>query len=376
MTIVDLISRFTNLKPVGDVFVGKDPMHSGCGESLVVYPDKQMFRCFACGRSGYAEDFLTGGKLTRDQSSALLESIGFEVEDKKPEPVPKDVLLSMYQDSMEFYCKTLHSETGKPGLEYLHQRGLTEKTIQTFSLGYSPASGNSLFKYLLFKGYPKEQICASGLAKEYDGVVYDMFRGRVMFPILRTDGKCVAFGGRAIGDRKPKYLNSPESTIFHKGETLYGVSDFPSAEKIRCIVLVEGYMDVISLHQAGVRNSAATLGTAFTRNHIPALRKYTNNLILSMDSDEPGQKSIARALNVVLSGNLKARVLDMSPYKDPDELISKEGRAEYLERAKRAISGVDFLLRYKAKGVDMDSVSARREFISQAVEILCKHQGK
>ena len=379
--IVKLIQKYTKLDKQEELFVGKCPLHKGQSETMVVYPKEKVFTCFECGKSGNAAIFLM--ELKGISMSKAIEELALKVgivatkNDvlQKNNNVLKSNLYALYNDATIFYQKKLKDQEGVDAVKYLKKRELSEQTIEQFKLGYSPTKGNALYKYLKAKGYTKELMLESGLIKMAESGPYDMFRGRVIFPIMDKEKRVIAFGGRVMDDSKPKYLNSPESPIFNKSTTLYGVHNSKGNIK-GYYLLCEGYMDVISLHQAGFTNAIATLGTAFTKTHIPEVKKYTNNLVLTFDADGAGQKAAMRTIKAIDGSGMGVRVLSMSPCKDPDEFIKTFGADEYKVRIKRSLQRVDFQLKCLANQYDLDDPDQKKIFLDKAVDAMMKQQNR
>ena len=385
--IVKVISKFTPLHEENGLYVGNCVLHKDDSESMVVYPDKQVFHCFGCGKGGNAATFLMELKgIHMDkavEALARLEGMKIEKDDvaKKTNDVLKSNLYAIYKDAAYFYKRKLYAKEGEQAMQYLKGRSLTEETIKSFNLGYSPTQGDALYKELRAKGYTDDLMIQAGLIRISDsGQPYDMFRGRVIFPIMNEKRQAIAFGGRRLADeteadkRQPKYLNSPETPIFNKSNTLYGIHDLKGAKKEEYLFLVEGYMDVIALHQAGFQNSVAALGTAFTPTHIPEIKKYANNLILAFDGDGAGQKAAMRAIKALEGSDIGCRVLSLSPYKDPDEFIKALGTKEYAMRVRRSVDAVDFKLKVMAEPFDLKDPKQKHEYLMKAVEVMMKQQ--
>ena len=384
--ILQVVGKFTKLREENGLYIGKCPLHKDGGESIVVYPSEQVFHCFGCGKGGNAAMFLMErDRIRLDKAiDKLARAAGITpTKDdiaKSTNDVLKDSLYNMYKDAAIFYMKKIESEEGVKAMEYLKERGITPKTMSAFGLGYSPEQGRALYKYLSNKGYTDDLMLQSGLIKSSENGPYDMFRGRVMFPIMDRNKHVIAFGGRRLNDddekakNTPKYLNSPETPIFNKSTTLYGVHDLKGNEKYEGLFLVEGYMDVIALHQAGFRNSVAALGTAFTPTHIPEVKKYASNLILTFDGDSAGQKAAMRAIKALDGSSIACKVLSLAPYKDPDEFMKALGKEEYKVRVARSIDKVDFQLKYMAKQYDMNIPEQKQEYLTKAVDALMKKQ--
>ena len=381
--IVKLIGSYTKLHKKDDVYIGKCVFHKGTENTLTVRPDKQSFHCFDCGKSGNAAVFLMEhNKISHEHAvNILAKKAGIHAEEKDYEKeqnmVLKSNLYEIYKDAALFYRRKLMEPEGEDALSYLKGRELTDKTIETFKLGFSPSKGNSLYKYLKQKGYEKDLMVQAGLVKISENGPYDMFRGRVMFPIIDAQNRVIAFSGRVMDPEiKPKYLNSPESPIFNKGATLYGLSNAKNLGNVNYFILCEGQMDVIALHQAGFRNAVAGLGTAFTPLHVYELQKYTKNAILSYDGDEPGQKAAMRAIKELSKSDMGVRVLSMDPYKDPDEFIKALGKNEYKMRINRSIDQTDFQLRRFASQFDLSIPEQKQEFLSKAVDLIMEKQDR
>lgn len=383
--IIKVIGQYTILREQNGLHIGKCALHKGTEESLVVYPDKKVFHCFGCGKGGNAATFLMEmhGIPMNKAVDRLAKMVGItptrDDVAKRTNDVLKSNLYAIYRDTAIFYRRKLETTEGEKAMEYLKDRELTDETIKKFGLGYSPEKGNSLYKYLSAKGYNEDLMIQAGLIKISETGPYDMFRGRVIFPIMDEQRRVIAFGGRRLNDdderskRQPKYLNSPETPIFNKSNTFYGVHDVKGANR-DYFLLCEGYMDVISLHQAGFRNAVATLGTAFTHTHIPVIEKYTKNLVLTFDGDGAGQKAAMRTIKALNSSDMGVRVLSMYPCKDPDEFVKIFGKDEYRQRINRSLDQTDFQLQYIAAQYDMDNPSQRQEYLTKAVEMLMKQR--
>jgi DNA primase len=384
--IVKVIQQYTPLHKEGDVYVGKCNLHNDAGESIVVYPDKQSFHCFGCGKGGNAAVFLMEAKgvpMYKAVAQLAKEAgIWYTQDDiaKKQNNVLKANLYNIYKDTSYFYKRALGTTEGSVARDYLDKRGLTEETIKSFNLGYAPTKGDALYKFLSSKGYTEDLMIQAGLIRiSESGQPYDMFRGRVIFPIMDEKRRVIAFGGRRLADetemdkRQPKYLNSPETPIFNKSNTFYGVHDLKDANR-SYFLLCEGYMDVISLHQAGFKNAVAALGTAFTPTHVPEIKKYTNNLVLTFDSDGAGQKAAMRAIKAVENTGIGVRVLSMTPCKDPDEFIKTFGKNEYAMRINRSVDQIDFQLKFMATQYDINDPQQKQAYLAKAVDAIIRQQ--
>lgn len=382
VNIVNVIKQNTTVYKYDGVYTAKCPFHDDAKESMIIDADRQVFHCLDCGKGGNAAVFLMELKgMNMARAVGYLAKIAGitptenDIE-KKTNDVLKSNLRSVYKDAAIFYRRKLASEEGKEALEYLKNRKLTDATIAKFGLGYAPGKGNTLYKYLHKKGYTDDLLLQAGLIKLSETGPYDMFRNRVIFPIMDEKSRVIAFGGRVLDDEaKPKYLNSPESPIFNKSNTLYGIHDLKDATR-DFFILVEGNMDVIQLHQAGIKNSVATLGTAFTPTHIPVIKKYTDKLVLSYDGDQAGQKAAMRTIKAVDGSDIGIRILSMNPCKDPDDFIKLYGVDEYKERINRSMDQTNFQLKFMASQYDITDPAQKQEFLERAVEAIVKSQGR
>jgi DNA primase len=380
--IIKVIGQYANVHEQNGLYVCKCPLHNDSGESIVIYPEKQAFHCFGCGSGGNAAVFLMQQKKIPMSKAIeqLAKSAGIAITKddvaKRTNDALKYNLYAIYKDAAIFYRRKMETAEGQVAVQYLKDRNLTDETIKKFGLGYSPAKGNELYKYLMAKGYQEDLMIQSGLIKMSETGPYDMFRGRVIFPIMDEQRRVMAFGGRVLNDEvKPKYLNSPETLIFNKSNTLYGIHDIKGANK-DYFILCEGNMDVIKLHQAGFKNSVATLGTAFTATHIPVIEKHTNSLVLSFDDDSAGQKAAMRTIRTIGDSQLDVKVLSLNPCKDPDEFINMFGAEEYADRITRSMDQTDFQLKYLAGQYDLTDKEQREEYLMKAVELTIKQKDR
>ncbi len=374
VNIVDVVGREVNLKKAGANYKGLCPFHSEKTPSFMVNEERQIFNCFGCGEKGDVIKFVQSYyKLPfMEAVEKLCNEYGIRMPEKRHSGPRKDY--SRYYEinakAARFFYNSLGSR-GNKGLAYLMKRGLSRDTIIKFGLGYAPASGTALVDHLRADGVTDEEMLRLGLANSGKNGLYDKFRDRVMFPIINTQDKVIGFGGRAIGDIKPKYLNSPESEIFLKKNNLFGLN-FTRNEisgEDRAII-VEGYMDVISLYQSGVRNVAASLGTALTDNQAKLLCRYSKNIILSYDSDNAGINAALRGISVINSAGGKPRVLTVSDGKDPDEFIQKNGREAFLKLADDAVPAAEFRLRLARRGHDLSTDTGVLEYIESIIPVL------
>ncbi len=379
--IVGVIGEYVHLKKTGANYMGLCPFHNEKSPSFSVSEAKQMYHCFGCGESGDVFSFLQKHEsMTFPEAvKALAERGGVtlpEVEDTpetRARRAKQDVLMEINREAAVYYYRMLYSEHGKIGQNYFQKRELSSETMKSFGLGYAPVGSDNLVRYLRSKNYTDKQIIEAGLAS-YDEKrgTHDKFWNRVMFPIMNVNKKVIGFGGRVMGDGKPKYLNSPETMIFDKSRNLYGLC-FAKNARAGNMILCEGYMDVIAMHQAGFTQAVASLGTAFTAGQAQILKRYTDTVILSYDSDGAGTKAALRAIGILRDVGLKGRVLNLEPYKDPDEFIKALGREEFEQRLKKAENTFFFEVRILQRDVDMSDPDAKtafyREIAKKLVEI-------
>ncbi len=369
--IVDVISSYVSLKKKGSSWFGLCPFHNEKSPSFSVSRDKQMYYCFGCGQGGNVYTFLMEYNRMSfvEALQQLAQRAGVELPaaeqtaEEKREADARTVLKEMNKQAAVYFHYLLHSRRGEKAMQYLKNRGISEEMIKRFGLGYADLYRDDLYQYLKGKGYTDYQMKESSLVT-IDAVKgsYDKFFNRVIFPIMDVNQRVIGFGGRVMGDGEPKYLNSRETVLFDKGRNLYGLN-YAKRARERAIILCEGYMDVISLHQAGFTNAVAPLGTAFTPNQAMLLKRYTDEVILSFDSDGAGVKAALRALPILRENGLKGRVLSMKPFKDPDELIKKEGPEEYRKRLEESEPGRMFEMLVLYGQYDQKDPESRTECI-------------
>ena len=376
--IVDVIGQDVPLKRSGSSYVGLCPFHNEKTPSFSVSRQKQMYYCFGCHRGGnvitYIEEynnmgFLEAVKYLADRAGIRLPEQEVSEEEKRARN-ERAQLLEVNRLAGTYYYYLLRTPAGKNGLDYLTKRGLSEETMKAFALGYAPKTpSDGLYRYLKSKGISDDLLRRSGLMNldEKRAVMYDKFWNRVMFPILDTSNRIIGFGGRVMGDAKPKYLNSPETRLFDKSRNLYALN---LARKTRedYLVLCEGYMDVISMHQAGFTNTVASLGTALTPGHCALLSRYTKKVVLSYDSDQAGVSAAMRAIPMLRRAGITPKILRLDPYKDPDELISSAGRDEMAARLKKAQNALLFEIEITRRDYDLNDPDSKTRFYEQAAE--------
>lgn len=377
--IVDVISQYVRLTRKGSTYFGLCPFHNEKTGSFSVSPNKQMYYCFGCGAGGNVFTFLMQYEnyTFAEAMEVLAERAGVELPKQefsaaqRKEADRRARLLEINKEAAKYFFVLLRQERGKHALEYFKKRGLTDETIKKFGLGYSDQYSDDLYRYLRLKGYEDEILKESGLVTidEKRGG-YDKFWNRAMFPIMDVHSKVIGFGGRVMGDGEPKYLNSPETKIFDKSRNLYGLN-FARTTKKQQLLLCEGYMDVIALHQAGFDNAVASLGTALTSGHANLLKRYTKEVYLTYDSDGAGTKAALRAIPILKEVGITTKVISMSPYKDPDEFIKALGAEEYQKRIDAAENSFLFEIRILEKQYDMHDPEGKTAFYNEAAKKLC-----
>ncbi len=392
--IADVISEYTKLKRVGSRFAALCPLHNDKkSPSLSISPDKQMFYCFGCGAGGNiihfimaAEhlDFMDALKYLADRAHIPMPEFSHNSVGRKENQDKKQLIYKINADAARYFYSCLAGEKGKDAFAYLKNREIKNSTIRSFGMGYAPEGWDNLLVHLKEKGYKEQDIFEAGLIKRRDnGTYYDSFYdGRVMIPIINVQGNIIGFGGRIMTERSNtgKYLNSPETAVFHKKENLFGLN-FAKNDRSGSLLLMEGYMDVISLHQAGITNAVASLGTAFTDEQARLIKRYTGKVVLCYDSDEAGKKATIRAGEILTRHNIKARVLTVTDGKDPDEFVRKKGGDMFrvlIERAKPLIEyRIDEIQKEYNAGDDENELifadtESRIEFTEAAAAVLAE----
>lgn len=374
VNIVDVIGREVNLTRAGANYKGLCPFHSEKTPSFMVNEEKQIFNCFGCGEKGDVISFVQ--KYHKIPFMEAVEKLCEENGIRMPERIssaPKidyDKYYSINAKAARFFYEKL-TKSRNLGYAYFKSRSLDDDTIVKFGLGYAPENGYSLVNYLRKEGVSDEDMLKLGLASKGKNGIYDRFRGRVVFPIFNTTNKVIGFGARILGDAKPKYLNSAESDIFLKKNNLFALNftkkDISDEDKV---IVVEGYMDAISLYQNGVRNVVASLGTALTDNQAKLLTRYTKNVILSYDSDAAGIKAALRGIDVIRKAGGKVRILRVKDAKDPDEYIKRYGREAFNKLVAESIYATDFKLELARKGFNLEDNFEILEYIRKCVPIL------
>ena len=376
--IVDVVSQYVHLKRSGRNYFGLCPFHNEKSPSFAVSPDKQIFHCFGCGVGGNVIHFISKieGINFRESIELLaeranitlpkLESIG----DNKTQEL-KDKIYQINKNAAYFYHENLYKPTAKAAQEYVKIRKLNNATLKEFLIGYS-GNFNELYNFLKTKGFSDEAILASDLVNRNDrGQFIDRFRHRLMFPIQDVRGRIIAFGGRVLDDSKPKYINSPENLVYSKGRHLFGLYNAKKHDTKK-ILIVEGYMDVISLHQRGITNVVASLGTAMTEAQGRLLRRSSEQIILGYDADGAGQEAIVRGLDILRNLGCDVRVLQISGAKDPDEYVTKYGPERLKKCIDDAISLVEFKVRVLKRTLNLDNTADKIKFLNEVAKILAR----
>ena len=372
--IVDIISESVKLRKVGRNYQGLCPFHSEKTPSFSVSQDKQVFKCFGCGEGGNVITFVMKNRnldfnetirFLADRAHITLE----ENEELKKTNEKRDVYYKLHIEAARYFFNNLKED--KDMRAYFYKRGMTDYTIRTFGLGYALNSWDSLLRYLKALHYSEDEIVKSGLATKNDkGKVYDRFRNRIMFPVFDVRGRVIGFGARVMDDSKPKYLNSPETPIFQKGTNLYGLNFALKNSKEKNLIIVEGYMDCISLSQAGIKNVVASLGTALTKVQAKLLKRYSEEVYISYDADNAGQIATVRGLDILRAEGISVRVILIPRGKDPDDFIRAEGKDKFLELVQKALPLIDYKILKAKEGLDFKSEEGRITYAKRVVLIL------
>ena len=376
--IVDIISESVRLKKAGRSFSGLCPFHNEKSPSFSVSQEKQIYKCFGCGESGNVitfvmknknMNFIDAVKYLADRANILLE------DEKRVNPIAKkkELLYKVNVEAGRFFFSNLRSN--KMAMEYFLNRGIRQETIKRFGLGYAKDSWNSLLFHLRKLGFSENILLEAGLVltSEKTGNKYDRFRNRVMFPVFDYRGKVIGFGGRVLDDSKPKYLNSPETLVFQKGTNLYGLNfAIKSNMKERYFIIVEGYMDLISLHQHGITNVVASLGTALTVNQARLLKRYADKVIISYDADVAGQTATMRGLEILKDVGFDVRVLSIPQGKDPDEYVRSNGRDAFMKLINEAEGLIDYRIKKAGENINFKDSNDLVKYSKKVTEILSK----
>lgn len=369
--IVDIIGGYVRLQKKGSSYFGLCPFHNEKSPSFSVSPNKQMYYCFGCGAGGNVFTFIMeyenqtfpeAVKILADRAGIALPEAEL-TEEQKRERNKRQLLLEINKTAANYFYYLLNGDQGQQAREYLENRRMSKETQIHFGLGYASKYSNDLYLYLKKKGYQDQILKETGLLT-YDEKrgAHDKFWNRVMFPIMDVNNRVIGFGGRVMGDGTPKYLNSPETMLFDKSRNLYGLNYARTSRK-PYMIICEGYMDVIAMHQAGFANAVASLGTAFTTQHSVLLKRYTQEVRLAYDSDGAGQKAALRAIPILKSAGINVRVIHMDPYKDPDEFIKNLGTEAFQERIDAAESSFMFEISVLEKNYKQSDPEGRASFM-------------
>ena len=381
--IVDVISQYVTLKKKGANYFGLCPFHNEKSPSFSVSPGKQMYYCFGCGAGGNVITFIMeyenysfgeALKYLADRAGITLP----EAEDSKEARAQRDLkntLLEINRLAANYFYYQLKQPQGRPGYEYLKNRRLTDETITHFGLGFANKTPDDLYRYMRSKGYDDSILKETGLFFIEERGTRNKFWNLVMFPILDVNNRVIGFGGRVMGDGEPKYLNSPETKLFDKSRNLFGLN-FARKSREKYLLICEGYMDVIAMHQAGFTNAVASLGTAFTAQHALLLKRYTDQAVLTYDSDGAGIRAALRAIPILKEAGISAKVLNMKPYKDPDEFIKNLGREEFQKRIDEAVNSFLFEISVIRSEYNMQDPESKTGFYNAVAKKLLEFPEK
>ena len=381
--IVDVISQYVNLKKKGANYFGLCPFHNEKSPSFSVSPGKQMYYCFGCGAGGNVitfvmeyenYSFVEAVKMLADRVGITLPEVEYTKEAKAAADL-KNTLLEINRLAANYFYYQLKQPHGKIGYDYLKRRQLTDETIKRFGLGFANKTSNDLYQYMRSKGYSDAILKETGLFFIEERGAHDKFWNRVMFPILDVNNRVIGFGGRVMGEGEPKYLNSPETKLFDKSRNLYGLN-YARTSRAKYMLICEGYMDVIALHQAGFTNAVASLGTAFTSQHAVLLKRYTDQVVLTYDSDGAGVRAALRAIPILKEVGMSVKVLDMKPYKDPDEFIKNLGQDEFRKRIDRAVNSFMFEISVIRSEYNMQDPESKTGFYNAVARKLLEFSEK
>lgn len=376
--IVDVISGYVRMKKKGGNYVGLCPFHNEKTGSFMVSQNKQIFKCFGCGVGGNVFTFVMQYEnfTFAEAMKALAERAGVKLPEAEYDENTKRAMnkrarmLELNKDAANYFYIQLRSPQGEVGMRYFQKRELSDETMKKFALGFANVRSNDLTQYLKSRGYSDQEIVESGLASFHEKHgIHDKFWNRVMFPIQDINHRVIGFGGRVIGEGEPKYLNSPETQVFDKSRNLYGLN-FARTSRKNYLILCEGYMDVIAMHQAGFTEAVASLGTAFTGGQASLIRRYAENVVLAYDSDTAGTKAALRAIGILREFGLTGKILHLEPYKDPDEFIKNMGDEAFRERIEQAEDSFRFELRMLEREYDLKNPESKIRFRRGVVEKL------
>lgn len=377
--IVSTISQYMTLKRKGRNYFGLCPFHNEKSPSFSVSPDKQIFHCFGCGVGGDVINFVK--KIENigflDSVRLLAEKSGIQLPNDISKAEEENIKLKnrvykINELAAKFYHENLYKPTSKIAQDYIKKRKLNNATLKSFLMGYASNSSNELHRYLKEQGFTEEELLASCLIGKSDRGYYDKFRNRLMIPIRDERGRFIAFGGRVLDDSKPKYINSPENIVYSKGRNLFGLNVAREGVHgpLKRLLIVEGYMDAISLYQRGITNVVASLGTALTDSQGRLLRRNTEQVILGYDADGAGQQAIIRGMEILKSMDIDIRILQISGAKDPDEYVLKFGPEKMVKAMDEAISAIEFKIKVLRANLDLNNVNDKVKFLTEIAKIL------
>ncbi|MFO7295953.1 MAG: DNA primase, partial [Clostridia bacterium] len=376
--IVDVISEYVLLKPQGKGFFGLCPFHAEKTPSFHVNPEKQLYHCFGCGAGGNVFtfimameklDFVEAVKLLAERAGMALPQTT-QAEEFIRSRSRRERIYQLNREVAKYYHRMLFSPEGGQALSYLKSRGVDLNTIRRFGIGYAPDGWENAKRHLLELGFEEELLVESGIVVSNKGKTYDRFRHRVIFPIIKPRGLVVGFGGRVLDDSLPKYLNSPDSPVFQKSNTLFGLNLIKPGSSPDYIIIAEGYMDVVTLHQYGFKNAVASLGTSLTQQQAKLIRRYTQQVYIAYDGDTAGQKATLRGLDILQDAGLRVKVILFPEDMDPDEVLRKYGAEFFKKLMDKAVSLVDYKLDRLRSQYDLDTPEGRARYATEAARIL------
>lgn len=370
--IIDIVGSVVELKRAGRNYKGRCPFHNENTPSFVVSEEKQIFTCFGCNATGDVIEFVRKyyNLDFRESLEKLAEQCGINMDEYNKGSGKRELYYEINREAARFFFKALR-ENENLGLKYMFERKLSRETLHTFGIGWADEKWNSLYDYLKSKGYKEDDLLKLGLISQSKGRYFDKFRSRVIFPIQNKNGKVVGFGGRSLGENMPKYLNTMETPVFSKKNNLYGFNISKNhISKMDQAILVEGYMDVISLYQGGVKNVVASLGTALTLEQCKLLEKNTNNIILAYDSDSAGQTAALRGGKIIHGQNMKVKILSVTEGKDPDDFIKAKGKIAFYKLVEDAMPFFDYRLKLLKDRHDFSTPEDKIDFVRDVIKIL------
>lgn len=372
--VVDVVSSYVSLKKRGNIYVGLCPFHNEKTPSFTVYENTQSFYCFGCGAGGDSVsfmrkienlDYIDAVKLLAQRAGMQMPDDGYDDSISKK----RRTILQINRETAKFYHAYMMSEQGKIGLQYYLDRGLSIKTIRHFGLGYAPNQWDALLKHLKSKGFNVTDMASAGVVRKGEKGYYDYFRNRVMTPIIDVRGNFIAFGGRVLDDSKPKYINTSDTLVYKKTNEVFGLNFAKDSGK-DSLILCEGYMDVIAMHQAGFTNAVAGCGTALTNEQVRLLSRYAKEIILVYDNDEAGQKALNKAISLFDQIDIGISIPTLSGGKDPDEIIKNLGRARFEDMLDGASNEIEFAIMKLRKNFNLQTTQGKSQFASEVVKVL------